>query len=275
MNTDPLLTVVTVVRNNAAGLRATLDSLMQQRRGAWSHLVIDGASTDETTALLQDLPDWSTCASEEDEGIFDAMNKAIGLIPSGLVTFLNAGDRLARPNVLVDVLDSHARLQWRWAYGRALVVDIDGRPVRRPVGMRPYSRLRHRYGLSTICHQAVFMERGLLTEMGGFDLRFGTAADYHLLLRAGSVSPPHLLGTDDVLYLSGGVSEQQVEQHLRRRHRARADIAKANALLTTVDDLYTTGQVALVRARRVAKRSLIRLGFAPTIEQAASRSWTT
>jgi len=90
----PTVSIVTVVRNDADGLRRTADSL---RRQGIDHewLVLDGGSTDGTSAMIASLrprPTWFR--SRPDGGPFDAMNEGLARARGRHVLFLNAGDWL-------------------------------------------------------------------------------------------------------------------------------------------------------------------------------------
>lgn len=114
------ITYVTITYNAASVLRRTLDSVLSQDYPDIVHLIIDGASTDDTLAIVNDYTERSNAAqnghrihvtSEPDKGIYDAMNKGLrsldGLMNEGLrsldgdyVCFLNAGDFLPAPDTV-------------------------------------------------------------------------------------------------------------------------------------------------------------------------------
>ena len=80
------ITYVTITYNAAAVLQRTLDSILQQDYKDIVHLIIDGASTDETLTMVDDYIERSNQAgnghriqvmSEPDNGIYDAMNKGL------------------------------------------------------------------------------------------------------------------------------------------------------------------------------------------------------
>jgi glycosyltransferase involved in cell wall biosynthesis len=74
----PKFSVITVTFNNAPGLSKTLETVLQQTYGNFEWIVVDGKSTDGTVALLEQLDDKRfKFISEQDRGIFDAMNKGI------------------------------------------------------------------------------------------------------------------------------------------------------------------------------------------------------
>lgn len=99
----PLITIVTVCYNDREGLAKTAASVEGQTFRDLEHLVVDGASTDGTADLLDDLArPWRRIISEPDKGLYDAMNKAVAAASGDYIQFLNAGDVYASPGSLAD-----------------------------------------------------------------------------------------------------------------------------------------------------------------------------
>lgn len=89
------LTIVTVTRNCAATIDATLRSVAQVKRGDIEYLVIDGTSTDGTLERLRGAGTLvDRLVSEPDTGIYNAMNKAVGLARGRYILFINGDDEL-------------------------------------------------------------------------------------------------------------------------------------------------------------------------------------
>ncbi|MFM8857489.1 MAG: glycosyltransferase [Actinomycetota bacterium] len=249
------LSVVTVCFNDLANAQRTIDSLsMQTRQDGWEHLLIDGASTDGTAdwyrSVELDFP--HRLVSEPDCGIFDAMNKSLNLVNGEYVLFMNAGDRFADGRAIGRML---ARLDDSpgWSYSRARTVDTMGNRVRPNIGRIPYSRFRHLYGISVVCHQTVVMRVDMLRELGGFDPQMENAADYHLLLKAASRQRPATYRDEDVDYLAGGVSDREVFNSLRLAHRCRVDALRLGPVATRLDAGWTALQVRYVGLRKRLK----------------------
>ncbi|MBO5243312.1 MAG: glycosyltransferase [Muribaculaceae bacterium] len=103
MSSEPKkISVITVSLNNAAGLKKTIDSVkVQTVRHIIEHIVIDGASSDDTPQLLRSynsiLDYW---VSEKDSGIYNAMNKGILKSSGEYLLFLNSGDYLCSDTVI-------------------------------------------------------------------------------------------------------------------------------------------------------------------------------
>ena len=109
------ITYVTITYNAASVLQRTLDSVLQQDYPEIMHLIIDGASTDDTLKLVDDYIKRSNAAenghsiqlmSEPDEGIYDAMNKGLRSLTGDYVCFLNAGDFLPASNIASQIVES-------------------------------------------------------------------------------------------------------------------------------------------------------------------------
>lgn len=101
MAASPLISIVTVNRNDAAGLYATLRSAEQVTYPALEQIVVDGASHDGSKEIARDFAHWiGHLISEPDEGVYHAMNKGAAAARGEWVIFMNAGDRFAAPDVL-------------------------------------------------------------------------------------------------------------------------------------------------------------------------------
>ncbi|WP_234733540.1 glycosyltransferase family 2 protein [Tellurirhabdus bombi] len=90
-----MISIILVTRNAATCLQRCLDSIFQQSYSDLEIIVMDGASTDGTVAILQanskKIAFWK---SEKDRGIYDAMNKALDHVRGQWVYFIGADDEL-------------------------------------------------------------------------------------------------------------------------------------------------------------------------------------
>src|SRR6476619_4048805 len=78
---NPLVSVITVVRNGAASIEKTMTAVLGQTYPNLEYIVVDGASSDGTVDLLRRFDDriayW---ISEPDKGLYDAMNKGDAMV---------------------------------------------------------------------------------------------------------------------------------------------------------------------------------------------------
>jgi len=196
MNSWPVFTLITVTYMAGKVLKPTLRSVaMQDYPGLIRHLIVDGASTDDTPELAERyrlqtegsdsaLPREVTFTSSKDRGIYDAMNKGLQQVDEGYVCFLNAGDELACKSTITE-LASAARAateqgrQWPGVvYGKTDIIDADGiRLGERHLQPRPNLTWRNFREGMLICHQA-FYARADLARQTAFDLHYRYSADY-------------------------------------------------------------------------------------------------
>ena len=102
------LSIITVNKNNGAGLRQTLESIARQSQAPFECVVVDGGSVDESLAVADEHKATVTkLISEPDRGVFDAMNKGWRVAGGDWLLYLNSGDQLAGEAVL-EAISSHA-----------------------------------------------------------------------------------------------------------------------------------------------------------------------
>ena len=136
--TLPLITIATVTYNAEATLQRTLDSVAAQDYARIEHLIVDGLSTDRTLSLVQRYVEQNDnrhqirLISGPDEGLYDAMNKALTMATGEYIVFLNAGDKLHDGETISKVT---ASANWRKGsvknpavlYGETDLVDDKGK----------------------------------------------------------------------------------------------------------------------------------------------------
>ena len=97
----PLISIITVVKNNERYLEQTIKSVINQTYTYIEYIVIDGGSADNTLDIMQKYKNkidyW---VSESDKGIYDAMNKGIDLATGEWIIFMNAGDKFYENNTV-------------------------------------------------------------------------------------------------------------------------------------------------------------------------------
>ena len=186
------ITYVTITYNAAAVLQRTLDSVLAQDYPDILHLIIDGASTDDTMQLVDAYIDRSNAAdnghsiqvtSEPDKGIYDAMNKGLRSITGDYVCFLNAGDFLPASDTVSRIVEKVGDQSPAVLYGDTDIVDGEGRFLhhRRLAPPEHLSWKSFRQGM-LVCHQA-FYARTDFAIATPYDLRYRYSADVDWCIR--------------------------------------------------------------------------------------------
>ena len=171
------LSIISVNLNDSNGLRKTADSVFSQSFTDYEYIIIDGGSTDESVELIKAYSDkidyWS---SEQDTGIYNAMNEGIKVANGDYILFLNSGDWLADDNVLsymFEQSDSEDII-----FGDIMEIRSDGSrkyqkslPVEKLTMANFYSNTH-----ATVQHQASLIRRSLF-DGGLYDESYRIIAD--------------------------------------------------------------------------------------------------
>jgi putative colanic acid biosynthesis glycosyltransferase len=168
------LSIVTIVRNDAAGLERTRAGIAAQtgaRDFEW--LIVDGASTDGTAEIARAFDEpYASVVSEPDRGIFDGMNKGLERATGTFIVFLNAGDTFAHNGVLNRVAAALNPDDIDFLYGDSLEAFGGGRLSYKAA--QGHGRVN--YGMFG-CHQAMYYRRSLIAGQR-YDPRFRISGDY-------------------------------------------------------------------------------------------------
>ena len=188
------ITYVTITYNAAKVLQRTLDSALAQDYPNIEHLIIDGASTDDTLKIVDDYIARSNAAenghqiqvsSEPDKGIYDAMNKGLRSMAGDYVCYLNAGDFLPTTDTASRIAQQVEASGNTPAvlYGDTDIVDGEGRFLhhRRLAPPENLTWKSFRQGM-LVCHQA-FYARTDFAIATPYDMQYRYSADVDWCIR--------------------------------------------------------------------------------------------
>ena len=170
-------------------IQRTLESVAQQTYPHVEHVLVDGASRDQTTTLIeayiaeqrtQHEPLHRTVyRSEPDKGLYDAMNKGLQRATGDYVLFLNAGDTFPQTDTLEQVASAvgEGEVLPGVLYGDTDIVDNAGHFLRHRRLMPPQnlSWRDFKWGM-LVCHQAFYARLDIAKKIP-FDTRFRYSAD--------------------------------------------------------------------------------------------------
>jgi len=254
------LTVITVVRNDSAGLKRTAESLIDALQAGIEWVVVDGS--DDPTAVAAIVGDHGLVTWAEPRGIYPAMNEGLRCASGEFVLFLNAGDALATESVLTNVENEFLHTDAQWGYGAIEILEANGDRVVTPQWdyLRESANLFARGFFAP--HQATFVRRGDLVQLGGFDENYRIAADYKAFLQLTRVGEPRQLEMVIADFPVGGVSSERWFHAQREFHRARREVFQPRGSSAWIERWWTAvalGKAAAYRAvvapaRRLARR---------------------
>jgi len=226
------ITVITVAFNSAATLGDALRSVAAQTHRDVEHIVVDGASTDDTLEVIRQNGHRVTkVLSEPDQGIYDAMNKGLRMARGDMVGFLNADDVYEDTSVLAEIAAAASEPRVDAVYGDLLYVrrDHPDQVVRYWRSGR-WSRRRLAFGWMPP-HPTFFVRRTFMERHGCFDNRLRIAADYDLMLRYLTQSGICVAYVGRVLVrMRGGGASNRSLRELIRKSREDLVALKRNAV---------------------------------------------
>lgn len=179
---EPLVSYVTVVRNNVATLERAIESVQRQTYRNVEHIVLDGASTDGTVDLILRHADWlDYFVSEPDRGLYDAINKAVPLARGQLICILNSDDWLEphAAEIAVHRMRGLAQEAAMLTTG-AVVYTVEGKPVVEwpPAFVHPGSY----FICANDCHNGIYATRSAYERSGPYDAAYKIAADFKWIM---------------------------------------------------------------------------------------------
>ena len=248
------LSIITINRNNAQGLKKTMQSVVSQTSKDLEYIVVDGASTDESVEVIKHFAEQRDIrwVSERDKGIYNAMNKGIGMAQGEYVMILNSGDYLASPQV-VDEMDKalKANNYPDILYGNMLKIWPDGKTQRDHQLRDDYSLFDFYNG--TLNPDGTYIRRSLFTQYGPFDEGLKICSDWAWMLKTvgmNGVKPLHV-DLDTLFFDMTGVSEggERSRQTIRNERQQVLSQTLPAAVLEDYDR-YATDILMMRRLRR-------------------------
>ena len=175
----PLVSVIIATYNAGKYLRRALDSVYSQSYTNVECIVVDGCSKDNTLDIVREY----VCKnivyiSEQDLGIYDALNKGVLIAKGEWIYVLGADDELL-PDGLRSFFLGENDFEYDIIYGNTIDRYFDG--ILRYTKSKCCSRVRYEI---LGCHQGMIMKRKMILDLKGFNLKYPLKADFALVQKA-------------------------------------------------------------------------------------------
>jgi glycosyltransferase involved in cell wall biosynthesis len=171
--------IITVCKNAENAIEKTIQSVLSQNYENIEYIIIDGASTDNTNALLKKYRNRiAYYISEKDEGIYHAMNKGINIAKGDILFFLNAGDVFTDEFVVEKVVKAFSKTDIEFLYGDIFFNNgVSEKLVQ-------FNYVDKAFFLDkNLCHQSIFYKSEVFNKCGHFDENYSMLADYEWNIR--------------------------------------------------------------------------------------------
>jgi len=172
----PVITIVTVVYNAEQEIEETIKSIIGQTYKNIEYIVIDGDSSDNTLDILKKYENkidyW---LSEKDNGIYDAMNKAINLAKGDWINFMNAGDSFVNKTIVSTMFSDGCSGDSEVIYGDNYYIKNDNKVLQKTRDLSFF------YKGMPFNHQSCFVKADLMKEKKFSDYRYDIQCEYLFL----------------------------------------------------------------------------------------------
>jgi glycosyltransferase involved in cell wall biosynthesis len=178
------VSIITVCYNSEGTIEDTIKSVLQQDFTEIEYIIVDGLSSDGTMGIVKQYADKiSKIVSEKDKGLYDAINKGIGLATGDIIGFLHSDDIYENNGVISAVVKKISEHKTDSLYADLLYVEKNNvNKVRRYWKSKPFKDNLFLKGWMPP-HPTFFVKKEIYNRLGVFNLSLKSAADYELMLR--------------------------------------------------------------------------------------------
>lgn len=178
------ITIITVCKNSEQFLSETIESVKNQSYQNIEYIVIDGRSVDNTIPIIKHYSSHiSLWKSEEDIGMYDAINKGLRLATGDYILILNSDDVLATNDTIKNVVEQMITETFDYYYGNMIKLK-KGKLKKVKLFPVTYKQLLLSTHGTFVPHPCFFVSVKLDKILAGYNLAYRYAADYDYILRA-------------------------------------------------------------------------------------------
>ncbi len=178
------VSIITPTFNSSKTIIDTINSINSQSYDNIEHIIIDGNSTDETVNLCKKYAPNSIIITEQDSGIYDAMNKGIKRASGEIISILNSDDFYINEHLISIIAESfRINNDVKIIYGNLIYVsskDISI-SIREWISKPYYDRFFEDSNVPP--HPTLFLKKEVYQLVGTFNLNYKLAADYEFMFR--------------------------------------------------------------------------------------------
>ena len=210
------ISIITPAYNSAKTIRKTIESIRSQTYKEIEHIVVDGASSDETVRIASEYKTENmVILSEPDTGLYDAINKGMSLASGEIVGILNSDDFYPTDDVLQTVADAFVDKDIDAVYGDVYYVS-QCEPFKK---VRFYSSAYFRPWMMRLgfipAHPSFYIRKSKAKEVGVYSVKYKIASDFEFLLRCffKNKLKTNYIRKVFVYMREGGISNQGFKSH--------------------------------------------------------------
>ena len=219
------ISIITATFQSAKTVKDTLESVLGQTYTNFEHIIVDGASKDNTMGIVKSYEraygGRLKYISEKDTGLYDAMNKGIKMATGDIIGILNSDDKYAHQDVLQEIINTFEKTNCDGTYGNLIFMDAETMSKPQRIWNSKEGKLEQGW---IPAHPTLYLKKEVYDKIGLFNLSYRIVADYDFMVRMLKDKTIHLSYIDDDLVHMrvGGVSTDGIKgyyKNLKEAHK--------------------------------------------------------
>lgn len=180
-NKKPFFSVITVVKNDEKNINRTIISILRQNLKDFEYLIVDGGSSDNTFQIIKSHgKKINFVISENDQGIYFAMNKGAKIANGKIIVYVNSGDILK--NNALKIVKSYFTSNQKIGFLFGSVKRYYTNTIIYKHGIN-LKRILYNFDFATTHSTGFFIKKKIFKKMGYFNTKYKISADYDLYYR--------------------------------------------------------------------------------------------
>lgn len=176
------ISIITVCYNSEKTIETTFKSVLEQTYNNIEYIVIDGGSSDNTLKIVEKYSDIiNVLVSEQDNGLYDAMNKGIARASGEIIGTLNSDDVFTDMFVIEKIVRFHKENEIDASIGNIIQFNRAGKLVRK-YSSKNWTPEKLKIGFMPP-HPSIFFKKELFEKFGNYHQDYISGADYELIVR--------------------------------------------------------------------------------------------
>jgi glycosyltransferase involved in cell wall biosynthesis len=213
---NPIVSIITVVFNNAEFIERAIKSVLSQRYPSIEYIIIDGGSTDESINIINKYQDQIYFfVSEKDNGIYDALNKGIRNSTGSVIGVLHSDDIFFDDYSVSNIINNMVKTNSEFCFSNIVITNRSMDRVIRYYQIGYFKRWMFRLGLMPP-HPSCFIKKTLFDEFGLYSTRYLIAGDFDFMVRIfyGRDIKWSYLSQISVKMMTGGLSNSNISNKI-------------------------------------------------------------
>lgn len=178
------VSIITVCFNSEKTIKDTIESVKKQTYSDIEYIVIDGCSKDNTLDILDAYSDYiDILISEEDQGLYDAMNKGVNIASGDVIGILNSDDVFASDTSVEKIMSGFISEEIDAVYSDLVYVkENDLSKITRLYSSRVFKESLIKFGIM-LPHPTFYVKREAYKKFGLYKTDYRVSADFELIAR--------------------------------------------------------------------------------------------